>query len=151
VAGYLLERSLLIPKKREEVFAFFADAFNLERITPAFLQFHILTAAPIAMRAGTLIEYELRLYGVKFRWKTRIEEFDPPRGFVDAQLKGPYQRWVHRHTFEEAPGGTLMRDHVEYALGLGPLGAVAHALFVRRSVERIFEFRNEAIGRIFGG
>lgn len=150
VAQYVLERSLMIRKPREEVFAFFADAFNLERITPAFLRFHILTPAPIAMRAGTLIEYELRLYGVKFRWKTRIEEFDPPHGFVDAQLKGPYRRWVHRHTFEEAPGGTLMRDRVEYALGMGPVGAAAHTLFVRRSVEKIFDYRNEAIGRIFG-
>jgi len=102
------------------------------------------------MRAGTLIEYQLQLYGVRFRWQTRIEEFDPPRSFVDSQLKGPYQRWVHRHTFEDALGGTLMRDRVEYALGMGPLGALAHRLWVRRSVERIFEYRSEAIPEIIG-
>ncbi|HEX4068075.1 MAG TPA: SRPBCC family protein [Acidobacteriaceae bacterium] len=148
--SYVLERSLFIPRPRDEVFAFFADAFNLERITPPFLRFHILTPAPIAMEAGTLIAYELRLYGVKFRWKTRIAAFEPPHFFVDEQLKGPYRRWVHRHSFAEAPGGTLMRDRVEYALGFGPLGAVAHALFVRRSVERIFEYRNATIGEILG-
>jgi hypothetical protein len=148
--SYVLERSLFIPKPRPEVFAFFADAFNLERITPPFLRFHILTPGPIAMRAGALIEYQLRLYGVKFRWKTRIAAFDPPFFFVDEQLKGPYRRWVHRHSFEEVPGGTLMRDRVEYELGFGPLGAVAHAFFVRRSVEKIFDHRNATIGEILG-
>jgi ligand-binding SRPBCC domain-containing protein len=147
---YFLERSLLIPRPREEVFAFFADALNLERITPPFLRFHILTPPPIAMHTGTLIDYELRLYGVKFKWKTRIEGFQPPHFFVDAQLKGPYRQWVHRHTFEEVQGGTLMRDRVEYALSLGPLGALAHALMVRRSVEKIFAFRNQTIAGIFG-
>lgn len=149
--SYSLERSLLIRRPREEVFAFFADAMNLERITPPFLRFHILTPGPIAMRTETLIDYELQLYGVKFRWKTRIEAFEPPRFFVDAQVKGPYRRWVHRHTFEEVPGGTMMRDHVEYEVGMGPLGAVAHALFVRRSVERIFAHRNATIGALLGG
>jgi ligand-binding SRPBCC domain-containing protein len=147
--GYRLEREMLIRKPREEVFAFFSDAQNLERITPSFLRFHIVTPGPIAMRAGTLIDYELRLYGVKFRWRTRIAAFEPPAFFVDEQLKGPYRRWVHRHTFEEAPGGTLMRDRVEYELGFGPFGALAHALFVRRSVERIFNYRNKTIEEIF--
>ncbi|MFP5229017.1 MAG: SRPBCC family protein [Acidobacteriota bacterium] len=147
---YWLERALFIPKPRAEVFAFFADAFNLERITPAFLRFHIVTPGPIAMHAGTLIDYELRLYGVKFRWRTRIAAYEAPDFFVDEQLKGPYRSWVHRHSFEEAPGGTLMRDRVEYALGFGPLGALAHAMLVRRSVERIFAYRNETIRGIFG-
>jgi ligand-binding SRPBCC domain-containing protein len=147
--GYRLERELFIPKPRDEVFAFFADAFNLERITPAFLKFHIVTPGPIAMQAGTLIDYELRLYGVKFRWRTRIAAFEPPRFFVDEQLKGPYRRWVHRHEFEETEAGTLMRDRLEYSLGFGPFGAIAHAIFVRRSVEQIFEHRNRTISEIF--
>lgn len=147
--AYVLEKELFIPRAREEVFAFFADAFNLERITPEFLRFHIVTPAPIALRAGTLIDYELRLYGVKFRWRTQITAFEPPLFFVDEQMKGPYRRWVHRHDFEEARGGTLMRDRVEYALGFGPAGAMAHRIFVRRSVEKIFAYRNEAIRQIF--
>ena len=147
---YLLERSLFIPRPREEVFAFFSDACNLERITPAFLHFHILTPGPIPMRPGTLIEYELRLYGILLRWKTLIEEFTPMSSFVDVQLTGPYRRWRHRHEFEDAPGGTEMHDRVEYEMPLGPIGAVMRLLFVRRSLEKIFDYRNKTITNIFG-
>lgn len=144
-----LERELFIPRPRAEVFPFFADAANLERITPPFLRFRILTPPPIAMHAGTLIDYELRLYGLKFRWRTRIEAFEPPHYFVDVQLRGPYKLWHHRHDFEEVPGGTLMRDRVDYDLPFGPLGALARAFFVRRSVEQIFDYRNKTITEIF--
>lgn len=140
-----LERTLFIPRSRPEVFAFFSDASNLERITPPFLRFRILTPAPISMQAGTLIDYQLRLYGLSFRWRTCIEAFQPPSYFIDAQLRGPYKSWHHRHTFQDAPGGTLMLDRVDYDLPLGPLGAVAHTLFVRRSVEQIFDHRNQTI------
>lgn len=145
-----LERSLFIPRPRPEVFAFFSDAGNLERITPPYLRFHVVTPAPIPMHPGALIDYELRLYGVGFRWRTRIETFDPPSSFVDIQLKGPYKLWHHRHDFEEVPGGTQMRDRVDYDLPFGPLGALARAIFVRRSVEQIFDYRNETILKIFG-
>ncbi|HEY6448626.1 MAG TPA: SRPBCC family protein [Acidobacteriaceae bacterium] len=144
-----LERSLVIPRPRPEVFAFFSDAASLERITPSYLRFHVLTPAPIAMHPGALIDYELRLYGFGFRWQTRIEAFAPPLSFVDIQLKGPYKLWHHRHDFEEAPGGTRMRDRVDYDLPFGPLGVLARSLFVRRSVEQIFEYRNRTILKIF--
>jgi ligand-binding SRPBCC domain-containing protein len=143
--AYLIERVVAIRKPRAEVFAFFADAHNLERITPKFLHFHILTPDPIAMRAGTLIDYTLRLYGIPFRWQTRIEAFEPLSYFIDTQVTGPYRRWHHRHEFEDVPGGTLMRDHVEYEMPLGPVGAMARWLFVRRSLERIFDHRNATI------
>jgi len=144
-----LERVLLIPRPRAEVFPFFADARNLERITPAFLRFEVTTPGPIAMRAGTLIDYKMGLYGARFRWRTEIAEWSPPEFFVDVQLKGPYRRWHHRHSFEEVPGGTLMRDVVQYEVGWGVAGAAARRLFVRRSVERIFEYRNRVIGEVF--
>jgi hypothetical protein len=144
-----LERSLFLPRPREEIFAFFADAGNLERITPAFLHFHILTPRPIPMQAGTLIDYQLRLFGVPFHWKTRIESFDPPSFFTDVQLTGPYRRWHHRHDFTDAPNGTTMCDRVEYELPLGPLGAIAQTLFVRRAVNQIFDHRNATITKIF--
>lgn len=146
---YHLDRSLFLSRPREEVFAFFSDAGNLERITPAFLHFHILTPRPIPMKPGTLIDYQLRLFGVYFRWKTLIETFEPPSSFTDVQLTGPYRRWRHRHEFDDAPGGTMMRDRVEYELPLGPLGAIARAVFVRRAVEQIFDHRNAAITQIF--
>ena len=148
--SYLLERSLFIPRPRKEVFTFFADAHNLERITPGFLHFQILTPGPIPMKEGALIDYQLRLHGLRVKWRTRIQEFTPPYSFVDVQLSGPYRRWHHRHEFNEVPDGTQMRDRVEYELPFGPLGALVRQLFVRRSLDRIFDHRNATITELFG-
>lgn len=138
----ILRREQRLPGTPEEVFAFFADARNLEALTPPLLRFRVITPGPIAMGAGTLIRYRLRVHGVPVSWLTEIREWDPPYGFVDEQLKGPYALWHHTHTFEPADdGGTLMRDVVRYRVGLGPLGALATALVVRRDVEAIFDFR----------
>jgi ligand-binding SRPBCC domain-containing protein len=141
---YTLQREQIIPRSKRETFAFFADAFNLERITPPFLQFRILTPAPIRMETGALIEYRLVLYGIPFRWKTRIEDWTPDDQFVDQQLRGPYALWHHTHTFEElAPDRTRVRDVVRYRISFGPLGRLAHALVVARSLRRIFDYRAE--------
>jgi ligand-binding SRPBCC domain-containing protein len=145
--GYhTLRREQRLPGAPDEVFPFFADAGNLEAITPPWLSFRIVTPRPIPMGAGTLIEYRLRLRGLPISWLTRIETWEPGVRFVDAQLRGPYALWHHTHEFAPAPGGgTLMRDTVRYALPLGPAGALAHRLFVRRDLERIFDFRQEAV------
>lgn len=145
-----LERVVWIPKPRAEVFRFFADAHNLERITPPYLHFEVVTPGPIEMQAGALIEYKMGLYGMRFRWRTRIEAWAPPDFLVDVQLQGPYRRWHHRHTFEEVSGGTRMRDVVQYEVGWGWAGAVARRVFVRRSLEQIFDYRNRTILEIFG-
>lgn len=147
---YRFERVQLIPRPRSEVFAFFAAAANLERITPDFLRFRILTPPPIEMAAGTLIDYQLRLYGVQFRWRTRIDTFEPEASFSDTQVTGPYRRWYHRHEFADAPGGTEMRDIVEYKMRFGPLGALARRLFVQRSINQIFDHRRKVIADVFG-
>jgi len=149
MATHLLERTQLIPRPRPEVFAFFADAHNLERITPPTLRFRILSPDPIALEAGALIDYRLSLFGIPFRWRTRIEAFEPEVRFIDLQLRGPYRRWRHTHTFEDAPGGTLMRDRVEYQLPLGPLGGLMHAMLVRRQLGAIFDHRRVVIARLF--
>jgi ligand-binding SRPBCC domain-containing protein len=142
---HLLDREQLIARPRQEVFAFFADAHNLEALTPPWLHFGVRTPRPIAMEAGTLIAYRMRLHGVPVRWLTRIEEWQPGEHFVDRQLRGPYRLWHHTHTFEDAAAGTLMRDRVRYALPLGPLGKAAHAALVRRDLARIFDFRRDAV------
>ena len=149
--SYTLDREQLIPRPRHDVFAFFSDATNLERITPAFLRFQVTTPRPIAIAPGTLIDYRLKLFGIPFRWQTLIETFEPDTRFVDRQLKGPYQLWHHTHTFADAPDGTgtLMRDHLEYAIPFGPLGRLARLLFVRRTVEKIFNYRAATIAREF--
>ena len=147
---YRFEQSQFIPRAREEVFTFFADASNLERITPAFLHFRILTPRPIPMGPGTLIDYQLSLGGVPFRWRTRIETFEPASFFTDVQLSGPYRRWYHRHEFVEVSGRTEMKDIVDYELPLGPLGVAARWLFVRSALDRIFAYRRATITDIFG-
>ena len=116
-------------------------ARNLERLTPPWLRFEVLTPEPIEMQVGTLIDYRLRVHGIPLRWTSRIEEWEPGRSFVDRQLRGPYGLWHHRHTFAADGEATIVRDTVDYALPFGPLGELAHALFVRRDLERIFAFR----------
>jgi ligand-binding SRPBCC domain-containing protein len=146
---YVLEREVLVPAPRDRVFPFFSEAANLERLTPPALRFRILTKGPIEMRAGAVIEYRLSLSGLPFRWRTVIETWEPPVRFVDVQAKGPYALWRHTHSFEDAAGGTRMRDRVEYALPFGPLGAAAHRLFVARQLASIFEFRERVVAELF--
>lgn len=135
-----------LPRPRAEVFPFFADAANLQAITPPWLDFRILTPGPIAMRPGALIDYRLKLRGFPIRWRTQITVWEPPFRFVDRQLKGPYRQWVHEHSFEEKDGGTLCRDRVDYAV---PGGALVNRIFVQRDVETIFAYRREQLERLF--
>ena len=138
---------LWLPLPPEELFPFFADAGNLDAITPPWLHFRIVTPRPIEMRAGALIDYKLRVRGVPLRWRTLIREWNPSHSFVDEQIRGPYRQWVHRHTFELKDGGTLARDIVHYAV---PFDFIAHRLLVRPDIEKIFAYRQEALRKKFG-
>ena len=144
---HVLETSTGLPLAIRSVFDFFANAENLERITPPELAFRILTPTPIEIRAGALIEYRLRLFGVPFGWRTRISLWEPPLRFVDEQLRGPYRSWVHTHTFAESGDGTPMTDRVEYSLRSQPITHLALPL-VRRQLDRIFRYRAGAIREI---
>ena len=146
---HVLEREQRLPAPPAAVFPFFADARNLEAITPPLLRFRVVTPGPIVMRPGTLIQYRLRLRGLPVSWLTSIQEWDPPHRFVDVQLRGPYALWHHTHDLrDDGAGGTIMRDTVRYAIGFGPLGELAHRLVVRRDLEAIFAFRHEAVARL---
>lgn len=147
---YVLERTQIVPRPRAEVFPFFAEAANLERLTPPSLGFKILTPQPITMRAGTTIDYRIKLSGVPMRWRSLIAAFEPGERFVDLQLAGPYAHWHHTHTFRDVPGGTEVGDRIEYALPLGPLGRAAHAVFVRRQLRTIFDYRERVMREMFG-
>jgi ligand-binding SRPBCC domain-containing protein len=143
--SYLLEREQWLARPIAEVFAFFADPTNLEAITPEWLRFTIVTPQPIAMAAGTVIEYRLHWHRIPLRWTSLIEVWEPPHRFLDVQLRGPYRLWRHTHTFEARAGGTVIRDEVRYRLPLGWLGVAMHRLSVRRDLEAIFEERTRRI------
>ena len=143
---HALERSQRLELPVERAFEFCARAHNLEAITPPWLGFRVLTPEPIAMREGALIEYRLRLHRVPVRWRTRISSWEPPVRFIDVQIRGPYALWEHTHTFErDGERGVTITDRVRYALPLGLLGELAHRAFVRRDLERIFDYRARAV------
>jgi ligand-binding SRPBCC domain-containing protein len=148
---HTLHREQWVPRPVDEVFRFFSDAGNLEEITPAWLSFGIQGGRGAGITAGTRIRYRLAWHGVPLRWTTEIVRWDPPHAFEDYQVSGPYRLWHHTHRFEAERGGTRLIDDVRYALPFGPLGRAVHALAVRRDVERIFDFREQRIGALFGG
>jgi ligand-binding SRPBCC domain-containing protein len=143
-----LQRRQRLDQPLDLVFAFFAQARNLERITPPWLRFELLEPEPARVGEGTLIEYRLRLHRLPLRWTSRIEEWTPGHGFVDRQIRGPYRLWRHRHTFLADRDGTIVSDEVDYALPVGPIGDLAHPLFVRRDLGRIFDYRAQAVSRL---
>ena len=145
---HVIERAQVVPLAPAEAFAFFADAFNLEAITPPWLRFRILTPRPIAMREGARIDYRLALHRVPCRWHTRIDVWEPGVRFVDRQVSGPFRAWEHTHLFEPREGATLIRDRVLYRMPLGPLGELARLLLIGRDLERIFDPRSDAVERL---
>jgi ligand-binding SRPBCC domain-containing protein len=146
VRTHKFETELWLPVPREKVFPFFADAHNLELITPPWLNFRVLTPGEIEMRAGTIINYKLRIHGLPVRWRTEITGWNPPFSFCDEQRCGPYRRWSHTHTFQEKNDGTSCRDKVIYAV---PGGALVNYFFVRHDVKKIFDYRREALKKHF--
>jgi ligand-binding SRPBCC domain-containing protein len=151
VRGHRVETRMWLPRTRAEVFPFFADAHNLEAITPPWLGFSVLTPAPIAMRTGALIDYRLRLHGVPLRWRTEIAAWEPPHRFVDRQVAGPYALWEHEHRFRDVAGGVVMSDSVAYRIrGGGVADRMGDLALARRDLRRIFEFRARALRERFG-
>ena len=140
------DSEIVLPHTRATVFSFFADARNLELLTPPWLRFSILTAGPIEMREGTRIEYRLRLHGLPFRWESEITAWKPPNYFVDEQRLGPYRQWIHEHIFEEHAGGTRVLDRVKYAVFGGRL---INWLLVAPDLRRIFDYRRRELSRLF--
>ena len=145
MAVHVLEREQWVPRPPEATFELFSDAIALERITPGWLGFRVLSSRPLEMREGVLIRYALRLHGVPLKWLTRIEVWDPPHRFVDAQVEGPYRQWVHTHEFSARGIGTAIVDRVRYELPLGVLGELARVAIVRRDLQRIFDYRQQSV------
>jgi ligand-binding SRPBCC domain-containing protein len=147
---YSLEQEMVVSRPREEVFAFFERPENLAVITPPSMSFRIITPTPVIMQVGTLIDYTVRIMGVRRHWRTYIAEYQAPEKFVDVQLKGPYIFWHHTHRFIEKGGSTTIVDEVKYMVPFGILGRAVHALLIRRQLASIFSYRATVIGRLFG-
>jgi ligand-binding SRPBCC domain-containing protein len=148
---YRLECSVTVPVSLREAFAFFENPQNLARITPPSLNFRIVSPEHIQMRKGAGIDYQIRWLGLPLKWKTTIAEYEPPFFFVDEQAAGPFAYWRHRHDFKPTEYGALVWDRVDYALPFGPLGRLSHRLAVRRQLQAIFDYRQNALAGILTG
>ena len=147
---HLLEQEQILPISIEEAWGFFSSPANLNAITPPDLGFRITGGLAPRMFGGQIIHYQIRIAPfVWVPWITEIKCVEEGRSFIDEQRFGPYKFWHHRHEFQKAPGGVLMRDKVHYGLPFGPLGTIAHFLFVRRKLEWIFGFRKQILARRF--
>ena len=145
---HTLDSELTAPANIAETFRFFEDPANLAKITPPSMGFEIVTSDR-QMRQGLEIAYRVRVFGIRMPWRSLISEYEPPYMFVDEALLSPYKLWRHRHTFEETRRGTIVRDHVDYALPLWPFGEVGHIL-VRTQLNAIFRFRQRALAQYLG-
>jgi ligand-binding SRPBCC domain-containing protein len=143
---YWLRKSIWLAQPRAKVFEFFANPGNLDRLTPAWLKFAILTLATSQLKQGALLDYRLSIRGLAIRWQSEIAVWEPPHRFVDRQIKGPYSLWVHEHTFEERNNGTLVGDNVEYGV---PGGTIVQKFLVAPDLERIFDYRHKVLEELF--
>lgn len=142
---YSIQTEVLLPCSQEQVFPFFADAYNLELLTPPWLRFRVVSRA-IEMKTGSLIDYRLRLRGIPIRWQSEITVWDPPHRFVDRQLRGPYKTWIHEHRFEGKAGETKVIDNVRYD---HPGGRWVNQLLVKRDLDKIFSYRKARLKEFF--
>ena len=123
---------------------------NLDRITPSWLGFAIVSEVPAAMRDGLLVSYRIRLPFLGAQsWVTEIKHIHAPHQFVDEQRLGPYRFWYHHHGFRPFRDGTEMVDTVSYLLPFGPLGQLTHRLIIQKVLEAIFAYRFKALDQIF--
>jgi ligand-binding SRPBCC domain-containing protein len=143
---YHFQTQLWLPEKPEKISEFFSDPRNLERLTPPWLRFELLGTSTTLQKWGTLIDYRLRIHGIPVRWQSEISVWEPPRRFVDKQIRGPYRLWVHEHTFNEDAGGTRVGDHVRYAV---PGGSIVQKWLVAPDLQRIFHYRHDVLRAIF--
>ena len=146
---YHFDRTQILHLPLAQAFAFFADPRHLEAITPGFVHFKFLRDPPPILQAGSVVDYRIRMFGVPVRWQARIEVWEPPHRFVDAQVRGAFASWHHTHLFEDAGDGrTRMREQIEFAMPMGVLGRIAYRLFVARTLERIFDLRAERLSAL---
>ncbi len=146
---HVFECEQVVIARRDDVFRFFEDPRNLSKISPPSLVVDEQTADYPPMSVGLEIAHPIRWFGLSVQWRSRITEYDPPRRFVDEQIRGPYRSWRHEHSFEDAGNRTLMRDRVQYELPFGILGEITRRLVVARQLRSIFDYRARRVAEVF--
>ena len=146
---YNLEFKQIINKSIDDVFSFFSKPENLTLITPKELDFKILTPIPIKMKEGQLIDYTIKVLKKKIRWRTIISEYEPSKYFIDQQLKGPYSMWHHKHEFKQKEEYVEIIDTINYVIPFGVIGRLINFLFIRKDLDKIFNYRKEVIEKYF--
>ena len=151
MAIYTLKYEQVIPTTKSNLWEFISSPKNLQKITPEYMGFEIKTALPEKMYAGMLIQYTVKpILGIKMPWFTEITHVDEGNYFVDEQRIGPYSIWHHQHHLKETENGILMTDIIDYVPPLGPLGAIANSLFIKKQLTEIFAYRKVVLKEIFG-
>jgi ligand-binding SRPBCC domain-containing protein len=151
---YRFSRKQVLPISINNGFAFFQSAENLREITPGWMDFKLLTPAPVAIERGTIIDYTIRIAGLRTRWRTIITSYDPPYGFTDEQLMGPFSYWQHRHRFEQSGNGICISDMIHYALPNwlpDTLARMINRVFVLPRLQQIFDYRAEQYSSLLCG
>ncbi|MFO0946288.1 MAG: SRPBCC family protein [Planctomycetota bacterium] len=146
-----LQSRQILPISLEECWDFFSNPMNLPEITPPWLHFDVSEVEFERIRPGAVFQYTVRpLLGVPLSWVTEITHVVPAELFVDEQRFGPYRFWHHQHHFTPVRDGIEVLDIVHYALPLGPIGRIVHALSVKRKLDAIFAYRRDVLERRFG-
>lgn len=151
MAFYQLKKEQFIAASLTEVWDFVSSPLNLQKITPPYMGFQIMSAdLPEKIYPGMIIVYRVRpIPFVPMRWVTEITHVSPGHYFVDEQRVGPYTLWHHEHHLKQVEGGVLMTDIVSYSPPFGFIGRIANCLFIKRQLSAIFSFREKAINQIF--
>lgn len=148
---YQIKTQQKLPISIEKAWDFFSNPKNLKKITPEEMSFEIISGAEKSIYPGQIIQYNVSpIFGIKLRWVTEITHVIDNKYFVDEQRFGPYSLWHHKHFFKKIKGGILMEDVVDYKIPLGWLGQLAHFIFVKNRLKKIFKFRENKLEKLFG-
>ena len=148
---HYLQREQIIPESLEKVWDYFSNPYNLNEITPLDMKFEIVSGGDVRMYEGQIIEYRVEFVrGLPSLWLTEITHVEEGSYFVDEQRVGPYRFWAHEHRFISVQGGVKMKDKVTYVAPFGPLGDLVTAMWIRRKLEGIFDYRHRKIAALFG-
>lgn len=147
---YQLKRTQLIRTDFQTCWDYFSAPGNLHVITPDYIDFRVHTAVPEKLYEGLIIRYTIRpILGIPLTWISEIKTWREDRYFIDEQRRGPYKLWHHEHHFREVEGGVEMTDVITYLMPFGVFGRLVHWLFIRRQLERIFDYRCQKADELF--